>query len=60
MTPESGHLNRALTAIEPFTFGFGTMVGIGRVVPIDALLHNRGTPWASGSSLAGTAVRDSD
>jgi len=43
MKSESGHLARTLTVVEYFTFGFGTMVGVGWVVLIDDWL-SRGGP----------------
>ena len=52
MKPESGHLNRTLTAVEYFTFGFGSMVGVGWVVLIDDWLA-RGGP---GGAMLGFAA----
>ena len=43
MKEETGHLRRGLTSVEYFTFGFGTMVGVGWVVLMDDWL-GRGGP----------------
>ena len=53
MKPESGHLSRTLTAVEYFTFGFGTMVGVGWVVLIDDWLARGGPGGAMLGFLAG-------
>jgi amino acid transporter len=52
MKPESGHLSRTLSAVEYFTFGFGSMVGVGWVVLIDDWLE-RGGP---GGAMLGFAA----
>ena len=52
MRSESGHLNRTLSAVEYFTFGFGSMIGVGWVVLIDDWLA-RGGP---GGAMLGFAV----
>ena len=52
MRPESGHLSRTLSAVEYFTFGFGSMVGVGWVVLIDDWL-SRGGP---GGAMIGFAA----
>ncbi len=52
MKPESGHLSRSLSAVEYFTFGFGSMVGVGWVVLIDDWLA-RGGP---GGAMLGFAA----
>jgi amino acid transporter len=44
--PESRHLHRGLTAVEYFTFGFGTMVGVGWVVLMDDWLARGGPAGA--------------
>ena len=41
MKDETGHLRRGLTSVEYFTFGFGTMVGVGWVVLMDDWLGAR-------------------
>jgi basic amino acid/polyamine antiporter, APA family len=53
MKPESGHLSRTLTGVEYFTFGFGTMVGVGWVVLIDDWLSRGGPGGAMLGFLAG-------
>jgi len=53
MKPDSGHLSRTLTAVEYFTFGFGTMVGVGWVVLIDDWLARGGPGGAMLGFLAG-------
>ncbi len=53
MNPDSGHLSRTLTAVEYFTFGFGTMVGVGWVVLIDDWLARGGPGGAILGFLAG-------
>ncbi len=52
MKRDSGHLSRTLTAVEYFTFGFGSMVGVGWVVLIDDWLA-RGGP---GGAMLGFAA----
>src|SRR6266545_217308 len=53
MKPESGHLARTLSAVEYFTFGFGTMVGVGWVVLIDDWLGRGGPGGAALGFLLG-------
>jgi amino acid transporter len=53
MKPESGHLARTLSVVEFFTFGFGTMVGVGWVVLIDDWLSRGGPGGAMLGFLAG-------
>jgi basic amino acid/polyamine antiporter, APA family len=53
MKSESGHLARTLSAVEYFTFGFGTMVGVGWVVLIDDWLSRGGPGGAMLGFLAG-------
>src|SRR6266542_6965852 len=53
MKPDSGHLSRTLTAVEYFTFGFGTMVGVGWVVLIDDWLARGGPGGAMLGFLLG-------
>src|SRR5258708_19616032 len=48
MKSDSGHLARTLSAVEYFTFGFGTMVGVGWVVLID--------DWRSGGGPGGAML----
>ncbi len=49
----SPHLGRGLTAVEYFTFGFGTMVGVGWVVLMDDWLGRGGPGGAFLGFLAG-------
>jgi basic amino acid/polyamine antiporter, APA family len=51
-SPETPHLHRGLSAVEYFTFGFGTMVGVGWVVLMEDWLA-RGGP---GGAFLGFAV----
>ena len=53
MKSESGQLARTLSAVEYFTFGFGTMVGVGWVVLIDDWLSRGGPGGAMLGFLAG-------
>jgi amino acid transporter len=53
MKSESGHLSRTLSAVEYFTFGFGSMVGVGWVVLIDDWLSRGGPAGATLGFLAG-------
>jgi amino acid transporter len=53
MRPDSGHLSRTLTAVEYFTFGFGSMVGVGWVVLMDDWLARGGPGGAMLGFLAG-------
>ena len=53
MRPESGHLSRTLSAVEYFTFGFGSMVGVGWVVLIDDWLSRGGPGGAMIGFLGG-------
>src|SRR5438034_1073961 len=53
MKSDSGHLARTLSAVEYFTFGFGTMVGVGWVVLIDDWLSRGGPGGAMLGFLAG-------
>ena len=53
MTRTSPGLHRALTLVEYFTFGFGTMVGVGWVVLMDDWLGRGGPAGASLGFLAG-------
>jgi APA family basic amino acid/polyamine antiporter len=53
MKSEPGKLNRTLTVVEYFTFGFGTMVGVGWVVLIDDWLSRGGPGGAMLGFLAG-------
>ena len=53
MKSEPGHLARTLTVVEYFTFGFGTMVGVGWVVLIDDWLSRGGPGGAMLGFLAG-------
>jgi amino acid transporter len=46
MKEETGHLRRGLTSVEYFTFGFGTMVGVGWVVLMDDWLARGGPAGA--------------
>jgi APA family basic amino acid/polyamine antiporter len=48
----SGHLHRGLSSVEYFSFGFGTMVGVGWVVLMDDWL-SRGGP---GGAFLGFAI----
>src|SRR5262249_29335936 len=52
MKPGAEHLSRRLSAVEYFTFGFGSMVGVGWVVLIDDWL-SRGGP---GGAMIGFAA----
>src|SRR5262249_61281046 len=52
MKSEPGRLSSTLSAVEYFTFGFGTMVGVGWVVLIDDWL-SRGGP---GGAMLGFAA----
>jgi basic amino acid/polyamine antiporter, APA family len=52
MEPDVEHLSRRLSAVEYFTFGFGSMVGVGWVVLIDDWL-SRGGP---GGAMIGFAA----
>ncbi len=52
MKPASAHLSRRLTTVEYFTFGFGSMIGVGWVVLIDDWLA-RGGP---GGAMLGFAA----
>jgi APA family basic amino acid/polyamine antiporter len=52
MKSDKGHLSRTLSAVEFFTFGFGTMVGVGWVVLVDDWL-GRGGP---GGAMLGFAA----
>lgn len=52
MKPGAEHLSRRLSAVEYFTFGFGSMVGVGWVVLIDDWLA-RGGP---GGAMIGFAA----
>ena len=54
MKPGAEHLSRRLSAVEYFTFGFGSMVGVGWVVLIDDWL-SRGGP---GGAMIGFAAGD--
>ena len=56
MKPGSGHLSRTLSAVEYFTFGFGSMVGVGWVVLIDDWLGRGGPAGAMLGFLAGGAL----
>src|SRR5256885_15510331 len=56
MKSESGHLARTLSAVEYFTFGFGTMVGVGWVVLIDDWLRRGGPGGAMLGFLAGAVL----
>jgi basic amino acid/polyamine antiporter, APA family len=53
MNSESGHLTRTLSVVEYFTFGFGSMVGVGWVVLIDDWLSRGGPGGAMLGFLAG-------
>jgi len=53
MKAEPGSLARTLTAVEYFTFGFGSMVGVGWVVLIDDWLGRGGPGGAAIGFLAG-------
>ena len=53
MKPDAGHLSRTLTAVEYFTFGFGTMVGVGWAVLIDDWLERGGPGGAMLGFLLG-------
>src|SRR5215471_13894145 len=56
MKPGSGHLSRTLSAVEYFTFGFGSMVGVGWVVLIDDWLGRGGPAGAMLGFLAGRTL----
>jgi amino acid transporter len=53
MTTTSSGLHRKLTLVEYFTFGFGTMVGVGWVVLIDDWIGRGGPAGAALGFLAG-------
>jgi basic amino acid/polyamine antiporter, APA family len=53
MKPASVHLSRRLTAVEYFTFGFGSMIGVGWVVLIDDWLERGGPAGAMLGFAAG-------
>jgi amino acid transporter len=53
MKTTSSGLHRRLTLVEYFTFGFGTMVGVGWVVLMDDWLGRGGPAGASLGFLAG-------
>ena len=53
MKSDSRHLTRTLSAVEYFTFGFGTMVGVGWVVLIDDWLERGGPGGAMLGFLVG-------
>ena len=57
-TTPSG-LHRSLTLVEYFTFGFGTMVGVGWVVLIDDWL-GRGGPGEERRQVLGVAAREGE
>ncbi|HWC65290.1 MAG TPA: APC family permease, partial [Thermoanaerobaculia bacterium] len=52
---ESAHLRQALSGVEYFTFGFGTMVGVGWLVLIDDWL-GRGGPAGAAIAFAAGAL----
>ena len=53
MRPETLRLHRGLSAVEYFTFGFGTMVGVGWVVLMDDWLARGGPAGALLGFVAG-------
>ncbi|HEY3124294.1 MAG TPA: APC family permease [Thermoanaerobaculia bacterium] len=53
MKTASAHLSRRLTAVEYFTFGFGSMIGVGWVVLIDDWLARGGPAGAMLGFAAG-------
>ncbi|HWX24395.1 MAG TPA: APC family permease, partial [Vicinamibacteria bacterium] len=56
MVPESGGLKRSLSTLEFFTFGFGTMVGVGWVVLMGDWLGRGGPAGAALGFLLGALL----